>query len=255
MQEFFPEKGKSNKSEVFLFFDKIDSTNSWAKRNIDRLDSKRLTLIIANEQLAGRGRFNRQWKSPPHANIYVTFCTFFPQNRADLANLGQLMAVSVAQTLFRFNLRPAIKWPNDLFVSGKKIGGILCELVPYMGNTCLMIGVGLNVNMGLKEIEEAGLEATSMSIELGLELNVQEVIKALYTKFKYNLKTFQEEGFKPFYDLFSYLNFSYHNQKIKFSSQNRQWEGTFQRIDEDGALHLILDDGEVMKFTAGEITN
>ena len=63
-----------------IHFDTIDSTNTWAKQNAHKLESDKITLVTTDTQTAGRGRFKRKWVSPPHQNIYASFCFFISSN-------------------------------------------------------------------------------------------------------------------------------------------------------------------------------
>lgn len=255
MEEYdFPYEEKSSGNNQFLYFDKIDSTNSWAKRNVRELDPQKTTLIIAKEQSDGRGRFNRSWKSPRNVNMYVSLCLFFPAFRLDFGNIGQVMAVSIAQVLTKLRFTPSIKWPNDVCIGHKKVGGILCETAALENGVWLIVGVGLNINMKLEDIEKINENATSMLAEQGREFNVDEVIQAIHQQFKENFDLFLLKGFTPFIDMFQFLVLAYPVHKITFSCcRDNKYLGTIQNIDEEGALHLLLETGEVKKFSAGEI--
>src|SRR6185312_12605733 len=111
-------------------FDTIDSTNTWTKQNTATLDPDLLTCITATEQTAGRGRFRRRWVSGRGENITATFFFTVAKDSPILANVGQVLSLSCAHVLEQHGFSPQIKWPNDLFISGKKMAGILCETVP-----------------------------------------------------------------------------------------------------------------------------
>jgi BirA family biotin operon repressor/biotin-[acetyl-CoA-carboxylase] ligase len=108
-----------------IHFETIDSTNTWAKTHTENLSPDKLTVISADHQLGGRGRFNRSWISPPHKNLISTFCFFseFP----DIRNIPQILALSALELLEEHGLKAALKWPNDINAGPKKMGGILAE--------------------------------------------------------------------------------------------------------------------------------
>src|SRR4051812_30203915 len=105
-------------------FEIIPSTNTWAKENTEKFDPAVLTVITANGQTGGRGRFKRLWHSPSGLNIYVTFCFFLGSeffNTHSIGHVPQLLALSTAFCLEEFGFNPSLKWPNDILLSGKKV--------------------------------------------------------------------------------------------------------------------------------------
>ncbi len=135
-------------------FPSIDSTNLWAKSNAKHFHISHLTIVSAGTQTAGKGREDRKWVSPPHVNIYASFCLFFLKTRKDLANVPQVVAIAIADYLQRQGLEARIKWPNDILIKGKKIGGILAETTSVENHMAMIVGVGLNVNMTQNELKE-----------------------------------------------------------------------------------------------------
>ncbi len=121
-----------------ISFDKIPSTQDYAHELIALGRASDRTAILAAAQSAGRGRFRRSWVSH-HGNLYVSFIYDCPERDA---RLSYAVAVAVAETIASFGIHPTIKWPNDVFVDGKKIAGILIDYSgPYV-----IVGIGINVN-------------------------------------------------------------------------------------------------------------
>lgn len=118
-------------------FDKIPSTQTYAHELIASGRAADKTIILADAQSAGRGRYRRQWVSH-HGNLYVSF--IYKMTERD-PRLSYAVAVAVAETLIAFGGRPEIKWPNDTLIEGKKISGILIE---YAKNF-VIIGIGINI--------------------------------------------------------------------------------------------------------------
>lgn len=121
-------------------FSTIDSTNTWAKKNVQDLAQDQLLLVTADEQQAGRGQFRRKWVSPPHQNIYATF-SFFIDKQKKVNNLPQVLAITAAEVLEKLSFSPRLKWPNDLLLSNKKVAGILSETTPCGDQMCLIMGI------------------------------------------------------------------------------------------------------------------
>lgn len=238
-----------------IHFNSIDSTNTWAKRSVLNFDKNKITCVSADSQTHGRGRFNRQWVSPPNCNIYASFCLFIDKSRTDIANLGQVMGISVANVLKKMGFAPDLKWPNDLLINEKKVCGILCETVSNQNTLCLIIGVGLNVNLksdAITEIEKLGRKATSLYVERSKEFSVKEILREICKEFGTNVDLFLKGGFTHFLNTYRNLSSSFRNKKISFHNGDTIVEGQFHDIDADGTLLLSLS-GQVKKFAAGEI--
>ena len=162
---------------VQYHFSTIDSTNAYAKRNISLFNKDILSLVTADEQTAGRGRYAKSWHSPKGENIYATY-VFFSKQEVDQAHLVQLLAKTAVQTLEHYKVFATIKWPNDLLIDGKKIAGILIEVV----DDCIIMGIGLNINMNENSLALIDQKATSLFLETGAMHPPKEVLNLL-TKF------------------------------------------------------------------------
>ena len=120
-----------------ISFDKIPSTQTYALQMVANGTARDRTVIMAEAQSAGRGRYRRTWVSH-HGNLYVSF--IFNADERD-PRLSYVVAVAVAETLIAFGIRPKIKWPNDILIDGKKVCGILIE---YAGQF-VIVGIGINI--------------------------------------------------------------------------------------------------------------
>lgn len=237
-------------------FTTIDSTNKWARQHIDELDKDSLTFISADEQTAGRGRFQRKWLSPANQNVYATFAFFCDKNQADIGNISQVMAVCAADVLEQLGFSPECKWPNDLLLSKKKVGGILCEVFTCPTSLFVIAGIGVNVNMSPDIISEIDQPATSLQMERGRQYLVEIVLELLEHRFRDALKLFigKGKGFKPFFQKFQELLVHRPNQTMRFHDNQRLWEGTFHSLLPDGSIAIQLPTGEVKSFKSGELT-
>lgn len=116
---------------------KIPSTQSYAHDMIARGNATHNTVVVADAQSAGRGRFRRTWISH-HGNLYASF--IYTCDERD-ARLAYSVAIAVAETLISFGLVPSIKWPNDILIESKKIAGILIEYYSRF----VVVGIGINI--------------------------------------------------------------------------------------------------------------
>lgn len=124
------------------FFDTIDSTNSYALENIKNFKNDTISIILTEHQTIGRGRFNRKWTSKKFFGL--TFSLVYKIPNIDLRTFPLLIAVAVSEMLSYFNNINFIKWPNDIYVDGKKCAGILIENRISNKENNIVIGIGIN---------------------------------------------------------------------------------------------------------------
>ena len=120
-----------------ISFDKIPSTQTYALGMVATGMARDHTVILANAQSAGRGRYRRTWVSH-HGNLYASF--IYDADERD-PRLSYVVAVAVAETLMSFGVHPKIKWPNDILIDGKKVSGILIEYASRF----VIVGIGINI--------------------------------------------------------------------------------------------------------------
>lgn len=234
-------------------FDVIGSTNTWGKENAPSLSRDIITLVTADAQTAGRGRFKRKWESPPGQNIYATYCFFVEKHQGNIGNIPQILALSAADTLKEIGFKPELKWPNDVLLSGKKVAGILAETTPLSDTLCVVIGIGLNVNMPIEALAAIDRPATSLLVETGRPHDVEAVLDRLTKHFAASLDRFFEDGFHPFLEPYEKLMPCDPDKVVKFHDNRTIWEGTVQGVNPDGSLLFKLPDGTLKTFIAGEI--
>lgn len=233
-------------------FPTIDSTNNWGKEHAHELPHDKITLVTADTQTAGRGRFKRKWESPSGQNIYATFCFFVDPQANNIGNIPQVLAISAADVLKKLNFNPVLKWPNDILISDKKIGGILAETT-VVGKMCMVIGIGLNINMPKELLYKIDRPATSLLAETGRSFDKEHVLKELQQEFTKNLEIYFSKGFSPFLEIYREYMPKDPNKILRFHDNRMIWEGTLHDINPDGSLCLRLSNGELKTFIAGEI--
>lgn len=234
-------------------FPSIDSTNTWGKQYAQDLPRDKITLVTADQQTAGRGRFKRHWVSPPNQNIYATFCFFIEKHHSGIGNIPQVLALSTAAVLKELQFQPTLKWPNDILLSRKKVAGILAETTPLSDQLCVVIGIGVNINMPLDLLQQIDRPATSLLAEASRSFDVEEVLQRLTCQFSSDLDRFLAEGFFPFLELYrSYLSLD-RGKTIQFHDNRTVWEGVLHGVNNDGSLNLQLPNGDIKTFIAGEI--
>ena len=123
--------------------------------------------VTAEKQTAGRGQQEKKWFSPANCNIYATLHYFDKTQLVDIQNINNIITKATVTFLSTEGVEATIKRPNDVLVKGKKIAGILLETRMEPDGTHLIVGVGLNINMGEKECHMIEQPVTSLALESG----------------------------------------------------------------------------------------
>ena len=226
-----------------LFFESIDSTNTYLKDNYEKLDD--LTFVRSDLQLKGKGRNERKWLSKAGENLLFSLLIKDRQLIEKYKQLSVNSAYLVLKTLESYGLNDlSIKWPNDVYVKDKKICGILLEAVSREKIECLIIGIGLNVNQS----EFAGeylIEPTSMKKELDRQIDIIELKDRL---FNYLINELSEDHYKQIKE-YDYLKGKIVNCELNNELKTVSVIG----IDEDYSLKIITDEKET-NISSGEIS-
>lgn len=219
-------------------FETIGSTNDYAKQK--RME-KRDLIVLAKRQTGGRGTKGRSFDSG-EGGVYLSKLSFyenFPAKEAFTIMSGA--AVAVCETLRYFGLKPVIKWANDVFVSGKKICGILIENVFSGGEiSSSVVGIGLNVNNELPtELTDI---ATTMAKETGNVFSVDEVAERLIAELS-KKRTMDEYR--------AYLGFM--GEKATLILGDERVPATLLSVDDEGRLCVEID-GKEKRLASGEVS-
>ncbi|GEM_PF-74913 len=235
-----------------IHFDRLDSTSAYAKREYTRFDEDALTVISADEQTAGRGRQGRKWFSPKGVNLYATFCFRLPSDSPGLPSLAILGAYSVARLLEKEGLSPAIKWPNDVQIRGKKIAGVLCEVIFDGSQAQVLLGIGLNVNMRPTDLAGIDQPATSFFAETGNTWDRKDLIRKLGKQIASDLERFQEGGFAPFKEAIE-SRLAYKGKRIRCFDGAKEWIGLCDSLGKEGQIVLALPGGVKKALLSGDV--
>lgn len=231
----------------------VDSTNTWAKQHAHQFSQDKLTIIVADEQTAGRGRFQRSWISPKGENLYATFYFTLTKESMHIHSLAQLMTYSVAQVLLEEDLPITIKWPNDILIQGKKASGILCELSSGKDHIDCFLGVGLNVNTDSKLLSSIQKPATSLQAESDRLWQRQDLLKKIQMQFVKDLAVFKKSGFTSFLSRFENL-MAYIGQTVTCTIDSKQITGICHSLTNEGQLNIYLPNKELVTLSAAEVS-
>lgn len=233
----------------------IDSTNQYMLERINSLESG--DTCLAEYQSAGRGRRGRQWVSPFGCNLYLSMYWKLDQGPAAAIGLSLVVGIVIAETLNKISQEKVkVKWPNDLYMNDKKLAGILVELTGKTGDAAhIIIGIGINIGMNVNNIENSNTinqEWASLRDEVeNIERN--ELSANIIQALKKSLITFEKEGLKPFLDRWFKLD-NFLNRSVKLLIGNDIITGIERGINEQGALMLQKDNGDIIPYIGGEIS-
>ena len=210
------------------------------------------TVIVAEDQTAGRGRFGRKWVTAPGQNL--SFSVVLYPDKWAVSRLSIAAAVAVARVIrHMYGLSLGIKWPNDVRINGKKLCGILIEsAVQNEQVRYAVLGVGVNVNTDPSdEVNEGVGDTTCISKEVGHPVQREETLQAVLQELGYIYASLQEWGsvWSEWRESMETLG-----KEVRVLWGEQVEEGLAEDIDGEGNLVLRRKDGTVVSLTAGEVT-
>ncbi len=221
-----------------IFLEEIDSTNEYAK-SLRGLGEN--TLVVAAKQTGGKGTKGRSFSSNK-GGVYLSLLTFYKEFPALSAfEIMQGAAAAVCQTLAFFGVEPKIKWPNDVYVDGKKICGILIENAlkgKYIASS--VVGIGLNVCNDLPD--ELSEIATTLFLQTGKKIDVERVVEVL-------VGFLEEENIHEKYA----RHLGWLGEEVTLVIGEKEKRAKLLSVDQAGGLWAELD-GERKRFVAAEVS-
>jgi BirA family biotin operon repressor/biotin-[acetyl-CoA-carboxylase] ligase len=234
----------------------VDSTNT-ALLGRPNPASGTTEMLLAEYQTRGRGRRGRAWLAPPGGAICLSFSWTFEQVPEDLSALGLAIGVCALRALKPLELAGLkLKWPNDILVDERKLGGLLIELrAESSGPACVVIGLGLNVALGaplLRKIAETGLPATDL-MTAGLERpSRNRIAAAIVAACLAGLRDFERQSLKPFVEEWRCAD-TLRGRAVDVHTPGGVARGLARGIDVHGALLVETRDG-VQRFISGDVS-
>jgi len=233
-------------------YEKIDSTNTRAVA-LARAGAPEGTLILAEGQTAGRGRMGRHWHAPKGSSLLVSLILRPPLLPRQAQRATMIVSLAAIQAIAQVSgLRTQVKWPNDVVLGGKKVGGILTEL-GLRGEQLdyAVVGLGLNVNLDISSLPDLIAPATSLSAEAGRTISRLELLLALLegveTRYERMLA-----GWSPHEEWREHL--ATLGQFVQVGTVDEVIEGLAEDVDADGALQVRTHDGTLRSVLVGDVT-
>lgn len=241
----------------FVFNKETGSTNQDVKALAEK-GAPSGTLVVADSQLAGRGRRGRDWISPPGKDIYMSLLlkpSCMPDRASALTLVMALSVIEAIDELEDFKGKCGIKWPNDIVINGRKICGILTEMSAEIDAIHYVVtGVGINVNQTQFDQDIKGT-ATSLFLEGGNSVNRSKLIARIMHYFEINYAVF-EQSFDMSGLIDKYNHFLVNRDKqVRVLDPKGEYDGVAKGINEDGELIVIRseDEKQILVY-AGEVS-
>jgi BirA family biotin operon repressor/biotin-[acetyl-CoA-carboxylase] ligase len=241
----------------FTFFPVTDSTNSRAAEAAEK-GAPHGTVVCADAQTGGRGRFDRRWESPPGVNLYLSLLLRPPIDPRQAPQLTLVTAVALAQAVEEAaGISARLKWPNDLYLAGRKAAGVLAEMSTDADRLRhVVIGVGLNVNAEeshFPEILRRG--ATSLRLAAGKSFRRADILARFLDRFAESYRDFLSGGLAPLlpeWNRRSLLS----GKRVVVRCREGDMRGVAAGVDEAGML-LFRQDGvnREERIHSGEIVD
>lgn len=245
-------KGSLFGKHIYHFF-KVDSTNRVALE-LGYAGDPEGAVVLAEEQTEGRGRSGRAWHSERAAGIYVTLLLrprLAPVQAPLLTMMAGLSARAAIQA--QTGLEVDLKWPNDLLIGGKKVGGILTEMHAEPGQIrFVIVGVGINVNQE-KFAGELGAIATSLRAETGRPQARLELLVRLLREFESDYNRFLAEGAGSVIERFTALSSYARGKRVQVTNGKDSFAGVTAGLGPEGLLLVKRDSGQVVTVIAGDV--
>jgi len=239
----------------FHLYAATDSTNLRAML-LAESDAPHGTVVCADFQAGGRGRLGRTWASPPGVNLYVSLLVRPSIDSREAPRLTLVTAIALAEAVEEVaGIPAALKWPNDLYLRGRKTAGILAEMSSDLDRLRhVVIGVGLNVNAAPEDFpEDLRPMATSLRQETGRAFLRVDVLARFLSRFEEAYGTFRSGGLAPLLPAWN-RRCVLTGKRVHLRHGDRETRGTAVRVDEEGALIFRPEGkGAAERIHGGEI--
>jgi BirA family biotin operon repressor/biotin-[acetyl-CoA-carboxylase] ligase len=231
----------------------IDSTNDYLMRRLPNQITQG-QVCLAEYQSAGRGRRGRQWVSPFGSQIYLSMYWYLEQGLSEAMGLSLLSALAVSDAVLAISgVQVQLKWPNDVYIDGVKLAGILIDLEGQaLEPSHSVIGIGLNLNMPNNEAEKIDQRWTDLQSHSKIKIDRNALCAQLILCLYARLQQYQNEGLTEMLDEW-HSHDVYLNKPVKLITGERVTKGICRGINSHGAL-LLETNGQVKPIYGGEVS-
>lgn len=248
-----PELGDGEVGKKIVHYFLVDSTNTAAMK-LAAEGAPHGTVVLAEEQTSGRGRFGRRWYSEKSAGIYVSIILrpALPPSAAPILTLMAGLAARQA-IIATTGFTPDIRWPNDLLLKGKKVGGILTEMSAEMDRVyAVVLGIGLNVNHSKMPLELQP-QATSLRIEGHRLYSRVHLTSILFKQIQFFYQLLINKGPAEIAGRWAAASSFASGKRVRVGFKNEDRSATTLGLESSGALRVRFDDGHEESLVSGEV--
>ena len=235
----------------FIYHETVTSTNDVCKEIAD--ESPEGTAVTCDEQTGGKGRLGRVWKSPKGTGVWISIILKPDISPMSVSSVTLAAGLAVCRTVKKVSgLEAGIKWPNDVYVNGRKLCGILTEMSAQIEKVdYVIVGIGINANTEYFP-EELEYIACSLYTEACVKFDRNLIIKTLLEEFENIYDKFNMYGF-------SAIRSEYEKECINIGRRvnvisKDGFEGTAIGVNSDGELMVRKDTGEEVTVFSGEVS-
>ncbi|PTK60695.1 biotin--[acetyl-CoA-carboxylase] ligase [Staphylococcus nepalensis] len=233
--------------------EQIDSTQLLAKQKL--VGNSETFMILSDEQTNGKGRFNRPWDSSRGNGLWMSIVLRPKVSFEMITKFNLFMALGIKDTMQRFcNDKVTIKWPNDIYIDGRKACGFLTEMVANSdGIEAVICGIGINMNHLPDDFQgELQQKATSMRIHANQKIHRYQLLEVLIHQIEKRYNQFLNQPFSTIRK--EYIEASnIWNRTLKFTDNGNQFQGEAIDIDDEGYLIVIDNQKEYHKLMSADI--
>jgi len=231
----------------------IDSTNSYLMRRLPNQVTQG-QVCLAEYQSAGRGRRGRQWISPFGSQIYLSMYWYLEQGLSAAMGLSLVTALAVSDAIYSVtNIQVQLKWPNDVYLGGVKLAGILIDLEGQaLEPSHSVIGIGLNLSIPQQAAQQIDQKWTDLQSHCANKIDRNILSAQLIHHLLKRLQQHQNNGLAVMLDEWHARDF-YLNKRVKLLTGEKETRGICRGVNNQGALMLEVD-GQVKPIYGGEVS-
>ncbi|MAG76447.1 MAG: biotin--[acetyl-CoA-carboxylase] synthetase [Colwelliaceae bacterium] len=231
----------------------IDSTNDYLMRKLPNQVTQG-QVCIAEYQSAGRGRRGRQWISPFGSHLYLSYYHKLNDGFSAAMGLSLVTALAISDAINTlYDVQVQLKWPNDVYLDGVKLAGILIDLEGQATGDChSVIGIGVNLQMPEQAAEQITQPWTDLQQYVGERIDRNELVVAIIVALNQRLKQQSEQGVESMLSDWHQHDL-YLNQTVKIITGENEEFGICRGVNEQGAL-LLETNGQLKTLFGGEVS-
>jgi BirA family biotin operon repressor/biotin-[acetyl-CoA-carboxylase] ligase len=247
--------GVDERIGTFFIHDQIGSTNGFLNGSLDRCDAAGL-VCLAEAQTAGKGRSGKTWVSPFGKNIYLSLGWEYSTGPSRVSGLSLAIGVAVLRVLAAAGIPElGLKWPNDIYWRGRKLGGILVELSGDMYGPCYVVA-GLGLNYWMSSEQGAAIDQPWVDLDGIVDAakpGRNDLVAALLNELVPVIAEFDETGLVPFIEEWRAADCML-GERVVLRCGSREVHGKVAGISDEGLIELYTHDGKLQRFASGEIS-